>query len=173
MPEYQKGYDKPIPHSTTKYDGFKLIKTEFPYKHQEGSGRAAAFALAKDGMTIGDWAKACATTGAKLKVGDNEVVRYFDSKFIIGSLIKLQGAKEPGWKISEKDDQGRTLADVKKIRDVDPMKLAEREKAKAEREKAKAAKAEAREKAKAEKEKQAAAKKDAAAAKKAEAAAAA
>lgn len=113
MTEYRKAAGA-VEHKATKYDGFKLIKTDHPYKHQKGSGRAAAFELAKDGMLVGTWTKNCAKEG-------------FESKFVVGSLIKLQGAKEPGWKISEKNDKGQTLDEVKKVREVDPVKLAERE----------------------------------------------
>lgn len=125
MTDYRTAQGSPVPHVATKYDGFKLIKTEHPYKHQKGSGRAVCFDLAQDGMTIGDWAKACAAQG-------------FDSKFVVGSIIKLQGAKEPGWLISKADDQGRTLAMIKKIRDADPSILAKREAKKAASDEAKA-----------------------------------
>lgn len=151
MPDYRKSAGGPVEHRPTKYDGFKLVKTEHPYKHQKGSGRSQVFQWAKDGMLIGDWTKECAKHG-------------FESKFVVGSLLKLTGAAKPGWTISEKDANGRTLAEVKKIRDIDPKKKAEREakakaaaeakaKKKAEREAAKAAKAKAKPSGKKEKPK--------------------
>jgi len=144
MPEYRKGSDKPVAHRQTKYDGFKLVKTEHPYRHQKGSGRSACFGVAKDGMLIGTWTKAVAEKGAS----DG---RFYDSQFVIGSLDKLSGTATPGWTFSDKDDKGRTLAEVKKIRDVDPAKAAARaEKAKAAAE-AKAAKKAEADKVKAEK----------------------
>lgn len=140
MPEYRNAKEA-VDHIETKWDGFTIHKTEHPYRCQKGSGREQCFALAEDGMRVGDWTRKCAGAG-------------YDSKFATGSLLKLQGAKEPGWVISEKDDQGRTVDEVKKIRDEDPAKIAEREakkaakaeereRKKAEREAAKAAKAEA------------------------------
>ena len=113
MPKFRKSSDKAVEQKPNKYDGFKLVKTEHPYKHQKGSGRAEAFTYAKDGMLIKAWAKICATHG-------------HETKFVVGSLLKLSGTSAPGWTISEKDDKGRTLADVKKVRDVDPAKKAER-----------------------------------------------
>jgi len=145
LPDYRKAAGAPVKHKATKYDGFKLIKTEHPYKHQKGSGRSQVFEFAKNGMTIGQWTQIAAQHG-------------FEPSFTVGSLLKLQGADKPGWEISEKDDKGRTLAEVKKIRDVDPSKKAEREakakaaaeakaRKKAEREAAKKAKAETKKKA--------------------------
>ena len=113
MTEYRK-VEGNIEHRPTKYDGFKLIKTEKPYRHQKGSGRSACFDLAKDGMLIGAWTKKCSDIG-------------YDSKFVVGSLIKLSDAEYAGWKISEKNDKGLTIDQIKKVRDVDPVKAAERE----------------------------------------------
>lgn len=119
MPEYRKGEASPVPHKSTKYDGFKLVKTETPYRQQKGSGRSACFAIARDGMTIGTWCKNLAEKGA----GDG---KYYSASFAIGSLIKLAGTDNPGWIFSDKDDKGQTLLDIKKKRDVDPAKAAAR-----------------------------------------------
>lgn len=97
--------------SPTKWDGFRLVKTEHPYKHQQGSGRAMCLALAEDGMFIGDWTKKCAEAG-------------FTSDFAIGSILKLMGAKEPGWRLSPTDDQGKTIEDLKNVREVNPERAA-------------------------------------------------
>lgn len=113
MPEYRNSAGKPVEHKPTKYDGFKLVKTEHPYRHQKGSGRSRCFELASDGMLIGTWTKKCAEEG-------------FDSSFVVGSLIKLSGTEKPGWIFSEKNDKGQTLDDIKKVRQVDPKKAAER-----------------------------------------------
>lgn len=129
MPEYRKSDGTVVEHKATKYDGFKLVKTEHPYRHQKGSGRSRCFELAQDGMLIGTWTKKCAEEG-------------YDSRFVVGSLIKLAGTANPGWVFSETDNKGQTLADVKKVRDVDPAKAAERSakaKAAADAKKAKAA----------------------------------
>lgn len=95
----------------TKWDGFKLVKTEHGYRHQKGSGRSECFELAEDGITVGEWTRRCAEKG-------------FDSKFVTGSLLKLQGAKQKGWAVSDTDDQGRTMAQVKSDREVDAEKAA-------------------------------------------------
>lgn len=143
MTEYRKGAASPVAHVATKWDEFKLEKTEHSYKCQKGSGRQVCFDQARDGMTVKDWAKKCAEIG-------------FDSRFVTGSLMKLQGAKSPGWKISEKNADGKTVEEVKKQRDEDPEKAKAREekaaakaKAKQEREEKKAAKAKADKAAKA------------------------
>jgi len=138
MPEYRKGSDKPVAHRQTKYDGFKLVKTDHPYRHQKGSGRSACFGVAKDGMLVSTWTKIVAEKGA----ADG---RFYDAQFVIGSLDKLSGTAAPGWTFSAKDDKGRTLAEVKKIRDVDPAKA----KARAEKADAKAKAAAERKAAKA------------------------
>ena len=136
MTDYAKGSDKPVPHKTSKYDGFKIVNTGKPYRCQKGSGRMAVFAVAKDGMLIGTWTKKCAEQGASNG-------RYYESRFVIGSLDKLSRADYAGWTFSAKNDKGKTLEEVRKIRDIDPSKLAERqERAKAMQEAKKAKKAE-------------------------------
>lgn len=135
--------------SATKWDNFTIEATGKPYKTQKGSGRNAVFALIKAGMSVGAWTK--------------EAVKHgFDPKFVTGSLLKHQEGETAAFKMSAKDSNGRPFDEVKKIRQVDPAKAAEREaKAKA-REEAKAktaAEKEAKAKAKAaEKEQKAEAK---------------
>ncbi len=136
MTDYAQGSDKAVPHKTSKYDGFKLVNTGKPYRCQKGSGRMAVFGVAKDGMLIGTWTKKCAEQGASNG-------RFYESRFVIGSLDKLSRADYAGWTFSPKNDKGKTLEEVRKIRDVDPSKLVERqERAKAMQEAKKAKKAE-------------------------------
>ena len=136
MTNYSQGSTTPVPHKTSKYDGFKLVNTGKPYRCQKGSGRMAVFGVAKDGMLIGTWTKKCAEQGASNG-------RFYESRFVIGSLDKLSRADYAGWTFSPKNDKGKTLEEVRKIRDVDPSKLVERqERAKAMQEAKKAKKAE-------------------------------
>lgn len=146
MTTYSKGSDKPIPHRKSKYDGFKLVNTGKPYRHQKGSGRAACFEVAKDGMLIGTWTKKCAEQGAANG-------KYYDSKFVVGSLDKLSRAAYAAWTFSEKDDKGKTIEEVRKIREVDPDKMAERQERAKKMQEAKAAKKKAKEEAAAAKKK--------------------
>lgn len=112
MPEYRKTREG-VTWSPTKYDDFSLIKTQHPYKCQRASGRARAFELAADGMLVKDWTQKGASEG-------------FDADFMVGSVLKLMGAKQPGWVLSPTDSNGKTLAEVKEMRWEDPAKLAER-----------------------------------------------
>jgi hypothetical protein len=140
MTDYRKAKDS-VAHNKSKYDGFKVVKTEHAYKHQKGSGRSVCFEHAKNGMLIGEWTKVCASKG-------------YDSNFVIGSLVKLQGAAQPGWAISEKDANGRTFLEVKKLREESPERKEKREQRDADKETRKAereAKKVEREKANAEK----------------------
>ncbi len=103
MPEYRQAA-KDVAWKATKYDGFKLVKTEHTYKHQRGSGRSQCFALAKNGMKISDWTKLCAKAG-------------WTAGFATGCLDKLMGAKAPGWLPSDKNDKGLGWVAVRKTRE--------------------------------------------------------
>lgn len=104
MPKLRRADDKKVEHRVSKYDGFKIVVTGKPYRHQKGSGRQQIFDLAKDGMLIKDWTKLCAAKG-------------FDTKFVTGSLKKLHGAEYAAFKFSAKDESGKTLAEVTKQRE--------------------------------------------------------
>ncbi len=105
MPAFRRKADKAVEHRPSKYDGFKIVSTGKTYRHQKGSGRSVCFGLAKDGMLISKWTELCAKEG-------------FDAKFVTGSLKKLHGAEYAAWKFSDRDKDGKTLAEVTKQREV-------------------------------------------------------
>jgi len=116
-----------VEHKPSKFDGFTIVATGKPYKHQKGSGRAEVFLVIKAGTKISEWTKECAKLG-------------FDSNFAVGSLQKHSNGKECAYKFSDKDDHGRTYDQVKKLRQADPSKAEARAKKEAERKAAKDAK---------------------------------
>jgi hypothetical protein len=99
MPPYRKPGE--VNWTPTKYDECFVKLTGHPYRHQEGSGRAAALALVTDGVKVGDLTKLAAQHG-------------FDSGFVVGSLLKQMGAKDHAFDIVA--PEGTTLDAIKATR---------------------------------------------------------
>lgn len=99
MPPYRKPGE--VNWTPTKYDDCTVKMTGHPYRHQEGSGRAAALALVTDGVRVGDLTKLAAEHG-------------FDSGFVVGSLLKQMGAKDHAFDIVA--PEGTTLDAIKATR---------------------------------------------------------
>lgn len=118
MPRYRKTAG-PVDWEPTKWDGFTLIKTEHPYHNQRGSGRSECFSVAEDGMLVSAWTEKCAAMG-------------YRPNFAVGGVLKLMGAKKPGWTLSKTDAYGRSAEEVKNDREINLVKAEARAKKAAE-----------------------------------------
>lgn len=126
MPPYRKPGE--VNWTPTKYDECIVKLSGHPYRHQAGSGRAAALQMAVDGEKVGELTKRCAAAG-------------FDSNFVVGSLLKQMGAKDHAFDIVA--PEGTTLEAIKALRQerqVSPEVAAKREAKKQEAEAKRAAK---------------------------------
>jgi len=147
MPPYRR--PREVNHQPTKYDDCIIRATGKPYRHQAGSGRAAALAHIVDGMTIGQLTEITSGHG-------------FDANFVVSSLLKQTGAKDCAYLVEP--PAGKTMAELKGTRqarakspealakEAEKLEAAERKKA----ERAAAAEARAEAKAKADEERRAA-----------------
>jgi hypothetical protein len=105
MPAYRKP-NEAVVHYPTKFDECIIRCTGKPYRHQVGSGRAAALAHIVDGMLIGQLTAITSPLG-------------FDSDFVVGSLLKQTGAKDCAYLVEP--PEGTTLEAIKSLRN--PRKL--------------------------------------------------
>lgn len=103
MPPYRKPNPKVTDADWTKFKTFKLVETGFHHRGQKASGRTAILNLAKDGMTIDAWAKACAKEG-------------YDTAFVVSSLDKHMGSPTPRFVASETNADGLSWKEVKALR---------------------------------------------------------